>query len=856
MLILYENQSVHSYRIVGMSLFTHNNTIFLVYIRPAKIIRMISNNHGSKTAIAYKEQLISYDELHQKIFGFATLLENKEIDKVAIISENRPEWIMAFFAAWYHDITVVPIDFMASVDDVAHILNDCKPEFVFHSENTAETLQKASAKVNQHPDTYQFGSSTLPQVEGKWTEPADREKTAVIIYTSGTTGDPKGVMLSYTNLFNNIKAVSEDVPIYDENVVVLLILPLQHIFPLVGSMLIPLSLGGTIATCPSLQAADIIETMQKHKVTHIIGVPRLYESIYKGVMTKINASPVTKGLYHFVKAIKSPALGRTIFKKVHQQFGGHLNTLVSGGAALPPEVGSFYDALGFEVLEGFGMTESAPMITFTRPGDVVIGSVGLPLPVLEVQIRDGEVVAKGASIMKGYYNRPEETAETVRDGWLYTGDLGRFDSKGRLYITGRKKEIIVLSNGKNINPNEIEESIMNKAEDTIAEIGVALHDGILHAVILPDFKALSKKNIGDVTAYFNNLFMTEYNPHVTPYKQVNKFTIVKEGLPRTRLSKLQRFRLPEIIENGTQKSKRAPEPKSKEFKSIKKYLEELISRDVYADSHMVFDLALDSLAKLELIDYIERTFGIEIKEDELLNYNTVGELVQFISSHKQHFKEEEFDWHEMMTKPLDLNLQKPWFTLHLIKANAAFFTKLLFKTTIRGNTKLPAGGAIIAPNHSSFLDAFLVFSLLKKDVLNDTYFYAKKDHIDTPFRRMMAKHNNVIIMDLEKDLYRSIQQLAQLLREGKKLMIFPEGTRSATGELGEFKKTFAILSKELNVPVYPVAIKGAFEAWPRHKKLPISGSSLTVSFLPPVYPAKMDEIQIADKVKEAIKAEL
>ena len=300
---------------------------------------MICTQHGSSKAIAYKDQSITYDELNQYIFSFAQLINGKKIDKIAIISENRPEWIMAFYAAWYHDITVVPIDFMATADDVAYILNDCEPEFVFHSANTAKVLDEALTKANKNIEKYEFGSSKIVKIEGQWPTLKDENKTAVIIYTSGTTGNPKGVMLSYANIFNNVKAVTKDVPIFHRDSVVLLILPLQHVFPLVGAMIIPLSIGGTVAICPSLQASEIMATLQNNKVTLIIGVPRLYEMIYKGIIAKINASGLTKFLYRTVKALKSPALGRFIFKKVHQQFGGELQTLVAGGASLPTEVG-------------------------------------------------------------------------------------------------------------------------------------------------------------------------------------------------------------------------------------------------------------------------------------------------------------------------------------------------------------------------------------------------------------------------------------------------------------------------------------------------------------------------------------
>ena len=207
---------------------------------------------------------------------------------------------------------------------------------------------------------------------------------------------------------------------------------------------------------PSMQTPDLMKTLADNQVTVIIGVPRLYELIYRGLMAKINKSIVARAFLGLVYRTRSRKLGKTLFKKIHNGLGGHMQFMIAGGAALNKEVGKFFYAIGFEILEGFGMTEAAPMITFPRPGKIKIGSTGQALPGLTMEIRDGEIVAKGPNIMKGYYNRPEETAEVIKDGWLYTGDLGRIEKGGYLYITGRKKEIIVLPNGKNINPVEVE----------------------------------------------------------------------------------------------------------------------------------------------------------------------------------------------------------------------------------------------------------------------------------------------------------------------------------------------------------------------------------------------------------------
>jgi len=244
---------------------------------------------------------------------------------------------------------------------------------------------------------------------------------------------------------------------------------------------------------PSMQSSDLLETLKNNRVNIMIGVPRLYDLLYKGLKTKIYASFVGKTVFNIVKALHSKKIAKKVLKKVHDGFGGNLEFMVSGGAALNKETGSFFKALGFEVLEGYGMTEAAPMITFTRPGKVKIGSPGHTLPGLKVEIRDEEICAKGDNIMKGYYNRPEETAEVLKDGWLFTGDLGRFDKKGYLHITGRKKEIIVLPNGKNINPVELE--IKLEKIDYINEAGVFLKDDKLHAVILPDYDELTRNEI-------------------------------------------------------------------------------------------------------------------------------------------------------------------------------------------------------------------------------------------------------------------------------------------------------------------------------------------------------------------------
>ncbi|MDP2362850.1 MAG: AMP-binding protein, partial [Ignavibacteria bacterium] len=499
----------------------------------------------NKTAMILKDQKIDFIQLINKVNSFSTFLPTQNLSKVAIFSENRFEWVYAFYSVWMKKAVAVPIDFMSSADDVSFILNDCKPEVIFYSNGTKEVCEKTLDQLNYKIERINLDEIKIEESNIHATFPdLNPNETAVIIYTSGTTGSPKGVMLSYDNLLVNIEAVTTDVNIYTKEDRVMILLPLHHIFPLVGTLLAPLSVGGTIVFSPSMASEDIMATLQ-HEITIIIGVPRLYNLIRKGIRDKINKSGVAKLLFKLAEKKNSLSFSRKIFGSVQRKFGGKVKYMVCGGAALDKEVAKDYLTLGFEILEGFGMTECAPMITFTRPGKVLPGSAGQPLKTNEIKVVDGEIVNRGRNVMQGYYNRPEETAAIVKDGWLYTGDLGYLDDDNRIFITGRKKEIIVLSNGKNINPEEIENKIL-KMSEVITEIGVFEKSDMLHAVIYPDYQKAKQLGIENVEKMLKWQVIDKYNQTVTPYKKVMKFSLIKEPLPRTRLLKLKRFLLPQL----------------------------------------------------------------------------------------------------------------------------------------------------------------------------------------------------------------------------------------------------------------------------------------------------------------------
>ena len=817
---------------------------------------IINRDNLSKKYIITHNQDITGREFLKYIQQFSLIINNKGITKVGIYSENRVEWIYTFYAALQSNCIAVPIDYMASAEDVAYIIDDCQPEILFISTAMEETYAKVRQKSNFEPKIIIFEDHppVADQPESTWIGPDNNDTTAVIIYTSGTTGSPKGVMLSYTNIIQNMVAVI-DAKIFHAESQVLILLPLHHIFPLVGSLMVPLYAGGTLVVSPSMQTPDLMKTLADNQVTVMIGVPRLYELMYRGLMAKINKSIIARAFLSLVYSTKSRKLGKILFKKIHNGLGGHLLFMISGGAALNKEVGTFFYAIGFDILEGFGMTEAAPMITFPRPGKVKIGSTGQALTGLTVEIRDGEIVAKGPNIMKGYYNRPEETAEVIKDGWLYTGDLGRIEKGGFLYITGRKKEIIVLPNGKNINPVEVEMKLESSSA-AIKEAGVFMYKEMLHAVIFPDYQYLSDNNINDILQYFRESVLSPFNAEMSSYKRVMQFTLVNSELPRTRLSKLQRFKLEELINQTESEKIESKDPDTAEYRAVKSFIESQVDMDVSPEDHLVFDIALDSLGKLSLIDYIEKTFGVKLGEEQLMKFPSIKTISEYIRTHKLfHKHEEDTTWTGNLKEDMEVDLPKSSFLLGAIVHSVRSIANIFITTEGKGLKNIPEGPCFFAPNHQSKLDAFLVLSYLDKKTLKDTYTYAKKNHVKGAILKYLARRTNIIVMDITKDLKESIHMMSEVVKLGKKILIFPEGTRTETGKIENFKKTYAILSTELNIPVVPIAISGAYYGDATDKKR-IRRTKITVEFLPAISPEGLNIDELNDLVKQRIEEKM
>ncbi len=807
---------------------------------------------------------VTYQEMLQHVSVFGSHTKELNPKKTVIFSENRIGWVYAFYSVWQNRSTAVPVDATATVSDLEYIVRDCTPECMWVS----EACEKVAREVVSHLD-FDVKILIINEVEKEDTKGFDAdistldEKSyddnaiALIIYTSGTTGSPKGVMLTYRNLWTNKAGVCDEVPVFNGKRRTLMLLPVHHVLPLMGTVVAPILQGDGIIICESMQGPDIMEALCRGKVGIFVGVPRLWQMLYAGIMKKVNASFVTRALFNLCKMVHSLKFSRFIFAAVHKKMGGHVDYCVCGGAPLDKEVGEGLTALGFHLLEGYGMTEMAPIIAFTRPGDYICGCAGLPLPSVDCKIVNGELCCKGNNLMKGYYNRPEETAEVIdADGYLHTGDLGYLDERGRVYITGRTKEIIVLSNGKNVQPNEIEYKL-EKYDSRVKEAAVVQNGDMLMGIIVPNEAWARNLSDEEVEIALKKEVIEPYNLTVTNYKKLMSIFVYRGDLPRTKLDKIQRYKLKDIIENKVESVKSKDdglEEMTNEMRILKEYIEAEKKIPVHADDHLETDLAFDSLDKVGLQGFIEQTFGVDIQPEVMTTLRSVAEKVE---SGKTHIDVNKMDWHEMLlanNSSLELPSTSVFYPLHskLFKS----FLKLNNRLKIVGEKNVPKKGPfIIAPNHQSFLDGPIVASGLSYKTLKNSYFFATEEHVKHPVVKSLAKRNNIIIME-KRNLKNSILKLSEVLKLGKNVVIFPEGSRSYDGEMVPFKKTFAILSKELNVPVVPVCIRGAYDVLPRGSKW-IKPKKIEVEYLPPVMPANEDTYDsISDKVRDSIQKSL
>ena len=817
-----------------------------------------------RIAVTYGEQKISYADVIKYVNYYSEFLDITKGDRSALMMENRPESIFSFFSIWAKKGIAISLDAGYTVDQLAYVLGDSTPKYLFVSNKTKKVAEEANSKLNNIIKIINVDELVLPaeyKIKKEEFENDSNDDVAVIVYTSGTTGNPKGVMITYENIKTNMEGVRA-VDLVNETDVILAMLPYHHIMPLCFTLILPMYMGVPIVLLTEISSASLLKTLQENRVTVILGVPRVWEMLDKAIMIKINESSLAKFMFKMAEKINSMAIRKMLFSKVHKQFGGHIRLMVSGGAKIDKNILEDFRTMGFCAIQGYGMTETAPIIAFNVPGRERSDSAGEVIPNVEVKIADdGEILVKGKNVMKGYYNNEKATEEAFdKDGWFHTGDLGRMDGK-YLIIIGRKKEMIVLPNGKNIDPNDIENEII-KNTDLIKEIAITEYKEQLLAIIYPDFQQIEAKKIVNIKDAIKWEVIDKYNVTAPNYKKIHDIKIVKKELPKTRIGKIRRFMLKDLIEDKDdvieqKEEKKAivvpPEMKEK-FDIINKYIDERYHKAIDLDSHIELDLGFDSLDIVEFMNFLNETFGINLVEQDFVENKTISAIIKLVNEKAGKFVEK-VDKNENLKKIIesdsDVKLPKDARYAKFLRVILGPFFRFYFKYKCIDKENIKDGAGIIVGNHQSYLDGFMVNNVFTTKEMNDNYYIATALHFKSKTMKYLANHGNIILVDANRNLKNTLQAAAKVLKNNKKLIIFPEGARTRDGQIHEFKKTFAILAKDLNVPIYPFVLKGAYEAFPYNKKFP-KRNNVSVQFLERIEPNNKTVEELVEETKNNI----
>lgn len=532
---------------------------------------------GIKTALGWKE--FSYKGIGLLSRKLATYLINdlqvKKGEVLAILSESKPEYGACVFASVLAGMTTVPLDVKLTKYELKSILSDCRPTVMLVSQDNIEKALELQKEVDSIKhiivmDEPSYNLSlpclyTLPNnYDGKWRHRSSKA-TAFIIYTSGTTGAPKGVEISFRNMLAQLTDIEILFPKFfdvSKGVSVLSILPMNHLFELTVGFSAFLYWGLSVYYTQSLKPKDILSIMREKEINFMIVVPAFLKLLKAGIESEINNAPkATKimfnVMYNVAKRLPSYRLRKLMFKKIHDKFGGKFHGCISGGAPLEQSVAEFFETIGIKVYQGYGLSETSPVVSVNIDKRNVFSSVGKPLNSFEAKIdpKTDEIMLRGPAVMKGYYNQPELTAEVIEpDGWLHTGDMGKIDKDGHISITGRIKNMIVLSGGKKVFPEEVE-TVLEKSQyfSEVCVLGSSRAGGAkdgtedIVAVVVPKDDLIKKTSddkelnriVREEVKYLSNQLAT--------YKRPINIFVTKEPLPKTTTRKVKRKEVKEMI---------------------------------------------------------------------------------------------------------------------------------------------------------------------------------------------------------------------------------------------------------------------------------------------------------------------
>jgi long-chain acyl-CoA synthetase len=849
----------------------------------------------------------TYAELHRMAESIGRWITENGFtrgSRLAILADNHPRWVAAYLGIIASGCAAVPLDTALHEDQVIKLLKDSGTAAVFCDAKHLPVARPAAKELNvgiilMDPDRMPEHSiedhwlGNLPAIfnagPGKFKPAAaNNDDLASLLYTSGTTADPKGVMLTHANFLGEVVAVFNWVDIGPTDAL-LGVLPLFHVLALMANLLLPLVKGCRVVYLETLNTTELLRALNERNITVFAVVPQFFNLIHERIFQEIEKrGALTQKLFTAMLAVNRALrklginAGPILFKKVHNTLGPKMRYLATGGSRFDPAIAQdFYD-LGIDVLQALGLTETTAAIYVNSPNDNVIGSCGTAMKGVEGKIIDpqpqedgpavGELAVRGAVVMKGYWNRPDATAAVFRDGWFLTGDLGYFDAKGHLFLTGRKKEVIVLSNGKNVYPEEIEAHYLQSP--FIKEIAVMGLEGKpgeggdrLHAVVVPNFDALRQRKI--VNAKEAIRFDIEgLSPKIASTKRVGSYELWQDDLPRTTTRKIKRFEVEKRVRANqarkgaddsdlpAEKPLNADELAWLEQPDVQRGLKivretaRAVPQTMRPTLNLELDFGLDSMQRVELLSHLEEELGGNVEESQLAEIYSVRDLLDAVLTSAASgaapagTRSAAAGWKSILAEdPVDpdvLALAHPnrftdafWYVVSRVIQMVALER---FDLKVSGLENLPRSGAyIISSNHQSYLDAVILASVLPQDVFRRVFAVGTSDIFGRGFMRRLARSIKVIVLDPDANLVPAMRAGAFGLRNGLALVLYPEGERSIDGKPRIFKKGAAILSIHLQVPIVPVAIEGFYEAWPRNR--PFKGfAPLRMVFGAPIVP--------------------
>ncbi len=781
----------------------------------------------------YRVRRHSYTDVTRAARGFARRLTAAGLakgDKVVLWCENRPEWIVAYWGAVLNGIIVVPIDYRSSVEFADKVRTIVAARLVLIGDDTPEGSTPRDA--GSRGDTWRLGDldwsadGPMPQV------PIERDEVAQIVFTSGATAEPKGVIIRHRNILANMVPVAKEIDKYKtyakpfSPIRFLNLLPLSHMFGQSMATNIPPLIDGTVVFMRSFNPHDIVRRVKEWRISVIVCVPKILDVL------KEHALRVDPGA-------ADPPTGLSIpkrwwrYRRVHGMFGMKFWAFIVGAAPLGPSLEDFWKRLGFVVIQGYGLTETAPIVTLNHPFKTNTGLVGSPIAGVEVKIaEDGEILVRGENVTTGYYEpgtgnrepgtgtaaqaaglKPQAAAEgrmIDADHWLHTGDVGELDAQGRLFIRGRKKEMIVTPEGLNVFPDDVER-VLNEVEGVTESAVVAAADGAterVHAVLVltPDVDP--------------EAVLREANAKLADHQRVRSFSVWTSGaLPRTEgTRKLKRQAIKAWVATGAR-----PAAAGDTTDPLQAILTRFAGARSLGGDTSIEGLGLSSLERVELMVALEDQFQTRLDESKFAGAKTLDDLRAVITAAPEQ---------ATVAEPVDFpSWNRSAIVRWIRRASQATWILPLARvfawTEVRGleNLKGLTGPVVFASNHQSHMDVPVILAALPgkwrariapamaKEFFKAHFFPEQHSAMEVLTNRLnyyLAAFffNTFPLPQREAGARQTLRYIGEVTGEGFSVLIFPEGVRSPTGEMKPFRGGIGMIGSRLEIPVVPVRLDG------------------------------------------------